>query len=159
MRVRTRGAIWSRSASAVHAHLATTSRNSHLCGLDHGVRRVLAFKQPSPGIAQTILNGKLDLDDVLVSVSIADSQAGAFDDRVTSHIGRADLRPQNKFVALNRIRQAPIETSAHGAFVLSRTGYDGLLTFLHDKEAVPIQITNAIPAIRPTPTPALFISG
>ena len=38
-------------------------------------------------------------------------------------------------MALNRIRQAPIETRAHGALVLSELGNDGLLTFLHDKEA------------------------
>ena len=38
-------------------------------------------------------------------------------------------------MALNGVRQAPVETRTHGALVLAKLGDDGLLAFLDDEEA------------------------
>ncbi len=37
-------------------------------------------------------------------------------------------------MALDRVRQAPAETGAHGVLVFAELGDDGLLAFLHDEE-------------------------
>jgi hypothetical protein len=69
------GAIWSRSsARRVHLHLADDFAHGGLGHLHHGLVGVLAFEQPGARIAQAVLHGELDLDDVLVLVSMADSR-------------------------------------------------------------------------------------
>ena len=86
MRVRTRGAIWSRSsASAVSMRILPTTSRTAVSAAWTTASKGSCFQQPSPGIIQTILNGKLDLDDVLVFGQHRGlSQPVLFDDRVTS---------------------------------------------------------------------------
>src|SRR5690606_25187224 len=48
-----------------------------------------------------------------------------------------DLRHVHELVALDRIRQAPVEARAHGRLVAAELGDHGLLAFLHDEEAGP----------------------
>jgi hypothetical protein len=133
IRSRTRGAIWSRSsASAVSDDFA----HRRLGGLDHGLGRVLAFEQPGARIVEAVLHGELDLDDVLVLCQHGRlAQARALDDGVAPHIGRADLRHEDQLMALDGVRQAPVDACAHGALVLAELGDDGLLAFLHDEDA------------------------
>jgi len=67
-------------------------------------------------------------------------------------------------VALHRVGQTPVKTGADGGLVAAELRNDRLLTLLNDektstKKPVPSQINTATAAIRPTPIPALFMSG
>jgi hypothetical protein len=50
----------------VHLHLADHFAHRRLGGLHHRFLRVLALEQPGARVAQAVLHGELDLDDVLV---------------------------------------------------------------------------------------------
>jgi hypothetical protein len=66
-----------------------------------------------PGIAQAVLHGKLDLDDVLVFGQHGRlAQPGGLDDCVAPHVDRADLGHKNQLMTLDRIGQPPVETGA-----------------------------------------------
>src|SRR5256885_6570566 len=51
-------------SSDLHLHLADDFAHGSLCGLDHGLGRVLALEEPGARVAQAVLDGELDLDDV-----------------------------------------------------------------------------------------------
>jgi hypothetical protein len=138
IRLRTRGAIWSAffGQGRVHAHLAHHLAHRGLGGLDHGVSGILALEQEGARVAQTVLHGELDLDDVLVfGQHRRISQPGGFDHGVAAHIDGADLRDEHQFMALDRIGQAPVETRTHGGLVAAELGDDGLLAFLDNEES------------------------
>src|SRR6185369_8491473 len=78
----------------------------------------------------------LDLDDVLVlGQHRRFLQAGRADHVVAAHVHRADLRDVHDLVALDRVRQAPVEARADGGAVLAEARDHGLLAFLHDEDA------------------------
>jgi hypothetical protein len=70
------------------------------------------------------------------SVSIADSFRPVA--RITlsrPDVDRADLRDVDDLVALDRVRQPPVEAGAHGGAVASEARDHRLLAFLHDEDA------------------------
>ncbi len=120
----------------IHAHLADDLAHGRLGHLDHGFTGVAAFEQPGPGIVQAVLDGELDLDDVLVLGEHGGlAQAGTLDDAVTADVGGADLGDEHQFVPLDGVRQAPVEAGVDRGLVLAELGDDGLLPFLDDEEA------------------------
>ena len=122
--------------SRVHAHLADHFADGGLSGLHDGFAGVTAFEQPSPRIVQTVLNRKLDFHNVFVLREHGRvTQARGLDDGVMPHIDRTNLGHKDKFMALNGIRQTPIEARSDGFFVASELGDDRLLAFLHNEEA------------------------
>jgi hypothetical protein len=81
--------------------LPTTSRTELLGHLHDGFGRRLALVEPGARIAQAVLHGELDLDDVLVFGQHGRfAQAGGTHDGVAAHVGGADLRGHHHFVAL-----------------------------------------------------------
>ncbi|EKD98591.1 MAG: hypothetical protein ACD_23C00353G0001, partial [uncultured bacterium] len=126
------------SQSCVHTHLSNHLAHRSLCSLHHGICWILAFKKPSPGIAQAVLDGKLDFDNVFIFGQHGRlAQPSAFDDIVPPHVSRSYLGHKNQFVTLDRIRKTPVETSPFGALVLAKLRNDCLLTFLDDENTGP----------------------
>ena len=81
------------------------------------------------------MNRELDFDNVLILGQHGRvAQAGGLDDAVVAHIDRADLRHKDQFMALNWVRQTPVEARAHRGFVTTKLGDHGLLAFLHNEE-------------------------
>ena len=104
--------------------------------MHHRIRRVFAFKQIGAGIGQTVLNGKFDLNNVFILGQHGRlTQTGGFDDGVAANVQGTNLRDEHHFVALDRVRHAPIETSACGAVVAPELGNHGLLTLLHNEKS------------------------
>ena len=120
----------------VHPHLAHHLAHRGLGGLHHGVGGVLALEQVGARVVQAVLHGELDLDDVLVLGQHGRfAQAGGLDHGVAADVDGADLRDEHQLMALDRVRQAPVEAGAHGGLVAAELGDHGLLAFLHDEEA------------------------
>src|SRR6185295_5191637 len=102
----------------------------------HRLLRVLALEQPGARVVQAVLHGELDLDDVLVlGQHRRFLEAGGADHVVAADVDRADLRHVDDLVALDRVRQPPVEAGAHGGAVASEARDDRLLAFLHDEDA------------------------
>jgi hypothetical protein len=135
--LRTRGAIWSRPRRAPSPSASCPDfAHGGLAACTTAFRRVLAPEQVGPRIAQPALHGELDFDDVLVfGEHRRIAQPSRLDHGVASDIHRTNLRDEDQFMALDRVRQAPVETRAHGGLVAAELRDDGLLAFLHDEEA------------------------
>ena len=120
----------------IHLHFSNHLAHGSFGRLHHRSRRILALEQVGARVAQTVLHSKLDFNNVLVFGEHGRvAQAGDLEDRVTPHVDRANLRHNHDFVALDGIRQAPIETSTDGRPVLAKLRDDGLLTLLHDEKS------------------------
>ena len=120
----------------VHAHLANHFTHRGFGCLHHRFSRVLALEQESSRIAEPVLNGKFDFDNVFVFRQHGGlTQAGGLHDGVATDIDRANLGYKNQFVTLNWIRQTPVEAGADRGAVFSELGNDGLLPFLDNEEA------------------------
>ena len=120
----------------VHPHLADHFANRRFGRLHDSIGRVLAFKQKGARVAQAVLDGELDLNDVLVfGEHRRFAQAGGLYHVVATDVDRSDLGHKDHFMALNRVRQPPVEARQRGAAVLAELGDDRLLPLLDDEEA------------------------
>ncbi|EKD97316.1 MAG: hypothetical protein ACD_23C00970G0001, partial [uncultured bacterium] len=121
---------------SVHAHLANHFAYGSFCSLHHGICRILAFEKPGPGVAQSVLDGKLDFDNIFVFGQHGRfAQPRALDHIVPPYVGRSNLGHKDQFVAFDRIGKTPIETRPLGALVLAETRNDCLLAFLNNENA------------------------
>lgn len=128
----------------IHLHLADHLAHGALGHLHDGFGRRLALVEPGLRIAQAVLHGELDFDDVLVFGQHGRfAQAGGAHDGVAAHVGRADLRDHHHLVALDGIRQAPVEAGIDRRLVAAELRHHGLLAFVHDEEAGPEPDENA----------------
>jgi hypothetical protein len=97
----------------VHAHLANHFTHSRFGCLNHGVGRdCLLSKRNALASLKRYCTANLISTMFSSSVSMADSRSPvAFDDRITAHINRSNLRHKNRFMTLNRVRKTPVETA------------------------------------------------
>ena len=124
------------SQGRVHPHFAHHLTDRGFSRLDHRFGGVAAFEEVSTCIVQSVLNGKLDLNNVFVFGEHGRlTQARGLDDVVTANVNRPDLGHKNQLVTLNRVRHAPIETSADSRVVFAKLCDHSLLTFLHNEKA------------------------
>ena len=121
--------------SRVHAQLANHLAYRSLGCLHHCIRRILALEQKGAGITQAVLDGELDLDDVFVFGQHRRlAQSGGLDHGVAAHIHGTYLRNKYQFVALDRIRQAPVEAGRFCPLVFTELRDDRLLPLVDDEE-------------------------
>ena len=122
---------------SVHLHVAQHFAHGAFAGLAKGVVGELAFKQVGARVAQAVLHGELDFDDVFVGREHGrGAQASGGDDDVAAHIDRSDLRDIDGFLPLNGPGQPPVQARVHhGGVVPAELGDDGVLPFLHDEKA------------------------
>ena len=120
----------------VHFHFANHFANRRFSRLHHGFAGVFAFEQVGACIAQAVLHGKLDIDDVFIGGQHGRlAQAGGLEHVVAANVHRTDLCGGYRLMALYRIGQAPVETGTHRGLVTTKLRNHRLLALLHDEEA------------------------
>ena len=98
----------------IHLHFADDFAHRGLGSLNHRRRRILTLEQIGARVAQTVLDGKLDLDNVLVfGQHRRIAKPGGLDHHIAADIDRTNLRHHDDFMALNRIRQTPVKARAN----------------------------------------------